>query len=63
MGCHLAVFSEGTAFICYFVDPNPPPPFNYIGVLVALAMLVKPLKWWAIQVAIHSIVGAWIEYK
>ena len=52
-GCHLAVFSEDVAFAHHFVATHP------VGVLVVLTIPVKNyLKWRAIQLAIHSTVGA-----
>ena len=57
-GCHLAVFSEDVAFAHHFMATHPPstlPPYcsasdiDYAG--------KSYLKWWAIQLAIHSIVG------
>ena len=55
-GCHLAVFSEDVVFSRHFVAKK--------GVLVVLTTPVKNyLKWRAIQLAIHSTVGAWVEYK
>ena len=58
-GCHLAVFNEGVAFARHFVATSHP-----VGVLVVLTTPVKNyLKWRAIQLAIHSTVGARVEYK
>ena len=73
-GCHLAVFSEDVAVARHFVATHPPtlppshpptlPPSHPAGMLVVLTTLVKNyLKWRAIQLAIHSTVGAWVEYK
>ena len=56
-----AVFSEDVAFARHFVATHPPtlPPSHPVGVLVVLTTLVKNyLKWRAIQITIHSIVGA-----
>ena len=40
------------------------PPSHPVGVLVVLTMPVKNyLKWWAIYLAIHSIVTEYIDYK
>ena len=40
------------------------PTLDPIGVLVVLAMPAKDqLKWQAIQLAIHSIIGEQIDYK
>ena len=58
-GCHLAVFSKDVAFACHFVAARPPPPSHPVGVLVVLTTPVKnDLKWRAIQLGIHSTVGA-----
>ena len=58
-GCHLAVFSEDVAVTRHFVATRP-----LAGMLVVLTTPVKNyLKWQAIQLAIHSTVGAWVEYK
>ena len=63
-GCHLAVYSEDVAVARHFVATRPPPPFHPAGMLVVLPTIVKNyLKWWAIQLAIHSTVGARVEYK
>ena len=44
--------------------PALPPPSHPVGMLVVLTTPVKNyLKWRAIQLAIHSTVGAQIEYK
>ena len=54
-GCHLAVFSEdaASAVARHFVATHP------AGTLVVLTTPVKNyLKWRAIQLAIHSTVGA-----
>ena len=53
IGCHLVVFREDVAFSRHFMATHP------VGVLVILTTPVKSyLKWWAIQLAIHSTVGA-----
>ena len=53
-GCHLAVFGVDVTFACDFVANVG----VLVGVLVVLAMPLKNyLKWWEIQLAIHSIVG------
>ena len=76
-GYHLAVFSEDVAVARHFVATRPPPtlppsphpptlppPSHPAGMLVVLTTPVKNyLKWRAIQLAIHSTVGAWVEYK
>ena len=54
-GCHLAVFSEDLAVARHFVAIRPPNA----GMPVVLTTPVKNyLKWRAIQLAIHSTVGA-----
>ena len=63
-GCHLAGFSEDGAFARHFVATRPPPPSHPVGVLLILAMPVKNyLKWWEIWLAIHPIVGEYIDYE
>ena len=58
-GCHLAVFSEEVAVAHHFVATRPPSPSHPAGMLVVLTTPVKYyLKWGAIQLAIHSTVGA-----
>ena len=63
----MAVFSEDLAVARHFVATRPPPtlpPSHAAGMLVVLTTPVKNyLKWRAIQLAIHSTVGAWVEYK
>ena len=50
-GCHLAGISKDVAFARHFVAS--------VRVLVVLTTPVNNyLKWWAIQLAIHSTVGA-----
>ena len=62
-GCHLAGFSEHVAFASHFVATHPPPS-HPVAVLLVLAMPVKNyLKWQEIQLAIHPIVGGYIDYK
>ena len=52
-GCHLAGFGEDIAFACHFVATHHP-----VGVLLVLATPRKNyLKWWEIQLAIHTIFG------
>ena len=55
-GCHLAVFSEDVVFARHFVATHLPPPSYPVGVLMVLTVK-NYLKWWAIQLVIHSIVG------
>ena len=58
-GCHLAIFGVDISFACHFVAPIHPLLFTPIRVLVVLATPVKNyLKKLAIQLAIHSTVGA-----
>ena len=52
----MAVYSEEIAFACHFVAIHPPPPSYTVGGLVVLTVK-NYLKRWAIQLAIHSIVG------
>ena len=55
----MAVFSEGIAFARHFVATRPPLTLPPLGLLVVLTTPVKNyLKWRAIQLAIHSTVGA-----
>ena len=64
-GCHLAVFSEDVAVAHHFVATRPPPTLppcrNTSG--IDYPSKKNYLKWRAIQLAIHSTVGAWVEYK
>ena len=59
-GCHLAVFSEGLAVARHFVAARPPGR-NASG--IDYPSKKNYLKWRAIQLAIHSTVGPWVEYK
>ena len=44
--------------------PTRPPHSHPVGVLLVLATPVKNyLKWWEIQLAIHPMVGGYIDYK
>ena len=56
-GCHLAVFSEDLAVARHFVAISR----NASGIDYTPVKIY--LKWRAIQLAIHSTVGAWVEYK
>ena len=62
-GYHLALFSVDVAFSYHFVATHSPPLFHSVGVLVVLATpgTSKNLKWQKIQLAIHSIVGEYID--
>ena len=62
-GSHFPVYSEEVAFAHHFVGTHLLPPSHPIGLLMVLAMPVKYLKWQAIQIAIHSIVGEQIDNK
>ena len=64
-GCHLAVFSEDVAVARHFVAIPALPCTLHAGMLVVLTTPVKKLckKAGYIQLAIHSTVGAWVEYK
>ena len=57
-GCHLALFSVDVAFTYHLVASHHPLLSNPIRVLVVLAM---PLQ--LAQLAIHSMVGAQIDYE
>ena len=55
--CHLVVFTVDVAFACHFVVPahsSPTHPIRSSGIGHASKHY---LKWRAIQLAIHSIVG------
>ena len=58
----MAVFSEDVAVARHFVATRPPPALQecYSGIDYPSKSY---LKWRAIQLAIHSTVGAWVEYK
>ena len=67
--CHLAVF---TVYVRSFFplslrgyQPAHPPPSHPIGVVTSGIGYASNsyLKWWEIQLSIHSIVGEWIDYK
>ena len=60
------VFSEDVAVARHFVATRPPPTLpppckNASG--IDYTPVKNYLKWRAIQLAIHSTVGAWVEYK
>ena len=60
----MAVFSEDLAVARHFVTIPALPPTHPAKMLVVLTTPVKNyLKWRAIQLAIHSTVGAQVEYK
>ena len=62
--CHLVVFSEDIALACHFIAPHSPPTLSLSKSASGIDYPSKKyLKWWAIQLAIHSIVGVYIEYK
>ena len=50
-GCHLAVFNVDIAFARHFMVPHPYKSARGIGYTSK-----NNLKWWAIQLAIHSTV-------
>ena len=53
----LSVFSEDIAFSRHLMATHLPSLFHPVGVLLVLATPVKSyLKWWEINLAIHSIV-------
>ena len=59
-GCHLAVFGEDVAFAHHFVATHPPstlPPCKSVSGIDYPSKKLY-LKWRAIQLAIHSAVGA-----
>ena len=59
-------FSEDVAFAHHFVATHPSTPLSHSveGVLMVLATPVKNyLKWWVIQLTIHSIADEKIDYK
>ena len=62
---HLAVFSLNTTFVSHFMAPHYLPPSTPIEVLRVFYPYQQKnyLKWWAIQLAIHSTVGIQIDYK
>ena len=64
-GCHLAVFSEDLAVARHFVATRPPPTLTPCRNAGGIDYPSKKnyLKWRAIQLAIHSTVGAQVEYK
>ena len=63
-GCHLAIFSEDVTLAHHFVVSCPPPTLPPCKSASGIDYPSKNyLKWRAIQLAIYSIVGAWIEYK
>ena len=58
-GCHLAAFSEDLAFACHFMAIRLPPTLPPYRSASSIDYPVKNyLKWWAIQIAIHSIADA-----
>ena len=58
-------FSEDVAVARHFVATRPPPTLppcrNASG--IDYPSKKNYLKWWAIQLAIHSTVGVQVEYK
>ena len=58
-GCHLTVFSEDVAVARHFVATRPPPTLPPCRNASGIDYPSKNyLKWQAIQLAIHSTVGA-----
>ena len=63
-GCHLAGFSEDVAFARHFVASHPPPTLPPCRSATDIGYTSKNyLKLREIQIAIHLIVGAQIDYK
>ena len=64
-GHHLAVFNVHIALASHFVATCLPPPSYPIGMLVVCIGYTSKnsLKWQAIQLATHSIVGECIDSK
>ena len=61
-GCHLAVFIEDIAFSLHFVATHPPPTLAPCRSGSSIGYTSKySLKWWAIRLAIHTIVGEYID--
>ena len=57
IGHHLAVFSVDIAFSCHFMALHHPHPPLLQECLWYWLHQGKTLKWWAIQLAMHSTVG------
>ena len=53
-------FSEDIAFAHHFMATHPPPSSHPVGILVVSVKNYR--KWWAYQLAIHSIVDEYIDY-
>ena len=56
-GPYLAVFSVDVAFACHFMAPHHPTLYPYKSTCGTGYASKITLKWQAIQLAIHSIVG------
>ena len=57
-GCHLAVFSVNVAFAHHFVATHSPSMLPLYTAASDIRYTIENyLKWWAIQLVIHSIVG------
>ena len=54
--CHLAVFFIDVDFARYFISTRLPPPYRRTSVFGYASK--NYLEWRAIQLAIHSIIGA-----
>ena len=48
---------------CHFAATSLPTPWEQVLAILATPVTASYLKWWEIQLAIHSIVGEWIDYK
>ena len=53
----MAVFSVDVTFVCHFMAPPAPYPLTYRSASGIGYASKKYLKWQAIQLATHSIVG------
>ena len=69
-GCHLADFSEDVAFACHLEATGPPrilPPCKRTSDIgyarIKIYASDKILKWQAIQLDVHSIVGEETSYR
>ena len=57
-------FGEDIAFAYHFVATHPPPTLPPCGSATGIGYASKNyLKWQEIQLAIHPIVGGWIDCK
>ena len=60
MDAFLGAFSRHSVATC---PPPTLPPYRSAGGIGYASKYCNYLKWWAIQLAIHSIVGEQIDYK